>query len=516
MRTWIGLPWVVLAALGWTAGCGSSAASDSGGPGNKPDTEPPWLHGDPDNVFATTEEGSAKSLGSGGAAGSGPGSFGGAGGAQAADPLGTLCPGYSTGAYSHTLTASAVDPGNLAAATRAREVLLRGETPVPGFVRPADFVNYFGWAPPANVADGQLGGSLELRPRKVAGVEIPNQFELNVGVVAGKVSRPPVALTVVIDSSQSTEALARTKATLEALASALKSGDHVTLMSADPSVPLLETKEPAAELAQLASQLTLGSGGTVGARLPAAYDRAKSYPPGSWNRVVVIGDGEESVDEVDYSRIESEAANASIFLTVLGVSGQGGYGDAGLHRLARQGRGRYLYMDSVSEPAAVFAARFDEVFGLARDKVRIRVDLPSYMHAIDPEPVGGNGAPRDKYLAPGEWAHFVFHVTVCSGEAIHDGTTGPEPLTATVTSTLADGTTAAPELKLGALPVKKYLALTAHPGLDKLAAIRSFVDALKYPEATRFAEAKAQLSANASPGPELLALLAKHPGFPKD
>lgn len=515
MRTWIGLPWVVLAALGWMAGCGASA-SDSGRSGEGPEGSPPWLQGDPDNVFATPEEGSTKSLGTGGAAGSGPGSFGGSGGAQATDPLSVLCPGYSAAGHSHTLTASAADPGNLAAATRAREVLLRGEPPVPGFVRPADFVNYFAWAPPANVADGEIGGTLELRPRKVAGLEIPNQYELYVGVVAGKVSRPPVALTVVMDSSQSMEALARTKATLEALAGVLKSGDHVTLMSADPSVPVLETQEPGAELAQLVSQLTLGSGGTVGARLPAAYDKANSFPLGLWNRVVVIGDGEENADAVDYSRIQSEASNAGIFLTVLGVSGQGGYGDVNLYRMAREGRGRYLYMDSVSEPKAVFAARFDEVFGLARDKVRIRVELPNYMHALDPEPVGGSGAPRDKYLAPGEWAHFVFHVTACNSEAIADGATGPQPITATVTSTLADGLTDAPEVSFGMLPVKKYLAVTSNPGLDRLAAIRSFVEALKYPEATRFGEAKAQLSINASPGPELLALLAKHPGFPKN
>jgi hypothetical protein len=136
------------------------------------------------------------------------------------------------------------------------------------------------------------------------------------------------------------------------------------------------------------------------------------------------------------------------------------------------------------------------------------------MHSTDPVPASGGAVAQDKYLAPGEWAHFVFHLSVCHKDVMVSATYADQPIAAKVTSTLADGVPA-PDATNGLIP-KKAIFLGKYPNLDRMAAIQSFVDVLRYPEASRFESAEAQLSlVTLSPGPELTALLALHPGFPK-
>lgn len=514
MRAYLGLSCLVV-ALGWL-GCGANSASDAGGAGKNETGNHEWLEGDPEETF-TTEGGTAGDLsaGTGGAPTRPPSPSGGAGGTGAQLPS-PLCATYDHTKYNHTLTGAALDPGNLASATRAREALEQGLPPVPAAVRLPDFVNYYARTPVTNVLDGELSGVVELRARKIAGQEIPNQFDLYVGVTAGKVARPQVVMTILVDATLTPKALTRAQAAIAGLGKGLRAGDHVVLMSADPSIAPIELAslaDPANELADLASKVTLGTG-SIGLRLPQALEKASGAPAGSWNRVVVVSDGEENAKETSFPAIESAAKDSKIFLSAIGVSPESSYGDAYLYRLARAGRGRYLYVDDPTEPDTLFAQRFDELFGYARDNVRIRVDLPYWMHSLEPDPSGASGSPQDKYLAPGEWARFVFRVAACDAAAVYDLALGPVPLTVAVSSTLPDGGATDP-IVLKSQPVKKFLAITQNPELDKMAAIQAFVDVLEYPHESRFKEAKTTLSAIAqSPAPELLGLLDKHPNLP--
>jgi len=503
--------WLALAALGGVAfGCSSTDASgggneSSGGAGG-------WLMGE--EPTATPQEAEVPDAktptppnGTGGSAGSGP--TGGSGGAGLGENLATVCPGYDKTKYSHTLIASAADPGNTASAQRARESILGGEPPVPGSVRLTDFVNLFAWSAASNntTADA-VGGKVELRTRSIEGQKIATQFDLFVGVTAGKVARPRVVLTLLVDATLTAKALDKTKAVIEGLGKGLLPNDHVTLMSADPTLPVVEQDATVDGIPGLAEQLATGSG-TLGARLPEALGHAAKFPAGTWNRVVVISDGEENWQEIDFSKVEAAATASKIFTTTIGVSGDAGYGEPTLFRLSHAGRGRYLYADA--SIATLVAERFEEIFGLARDKVRVRVDLPSYMYSLDPEPVGGGGVPRDKYLAPGETARFLFHVATCAELAIQDSTLGMlENLTVSVDSETLQGQPQSTTLKSQIM--KKYLGVFDNPELDKMAGIQAFVDALKYPEKNRFTAATEQLSAlTAAPGPELLSLLGQHP-----
>ncbi|MBK7583925.1 MAG: hypothetical protein IPI67_27485 [Myxococcales bacterium] len=532
MRSVLG-QWFVAVTLGSLA-CACAAESSNGGDdGSIPAGAGGWLNnGDPEADFPTVESGPGD-LSTGGAGGPGPGSFGGANGTGGSGATATKspvnsCPNYDPSLHSHTLTAAPTDPGNTASATRAREQLNTGKTPVPGAVRTSDFFNYFAVPSAADAQPNQLAGKYELRNRVINGQVIPAQYDLFVGVVAGPVSpRPQVALTLLTDGSLTKLALTRVQSTVAALGQGLKAGDVVSLMSTDPSFePLtLTLSDPTKELADLAQNVKLG-GGSVAKRLPdailVAQETAKKLPAGSWNRILVIGDGEEDANAPDYEAIGSAAFNAQIFLTTVGVSPELAYGDSILYRLSHQGRGRYLYVDSETEADKLFSpTQFDAIFGIARDQIRIRVSLPQYLRSLDAQesPTAGSGSGgTDKYLAPGEWARFVFHLGACSEGSIFDSIDGVQPLEVTVTSAFADGTLkAAPDFTLFSHPGKKLLALsTATPELDQMDSIQSFVDALKYPEVTRFTEATAVLSAqktNTNVAAELLALLKMHPSY---
>jgi hypothetical protein len=380
-------------------------------------------------------------------------------------------------------------------------------------------VNYFGRTQPPDVLQGNLGGTLELRKRVIAGQVIATQFDLFVRVLAGSVPRQQINLVVLVDGSLSEEGRKRAKATLEALGQGLTGGDQVVLVRPDAGytqVPIKVAANAATELQALAADLEAGPS-SVGERLPVALDIASKFPHGAWNRVVVIGDGEESASEVDFAAVETAAKSNGVFTSAFGVSPSLA-GDALLQRLAQWGSGRYVYVDSAAE-ATAWAPRVTEVFGVARDNVRVRVDLPDYMYSISPSASGGTGAvARDKYLAPGEQWHLVFHLASCSEGAVLDPNTKYMPLTVSVESTLADGKTAASDFSVGSYPVEKLLFKSASaPGLDGMVAIEAFANALLYPEKQRFADATSALSGTAATlpvGATLLGLLKKHPSYP--
>lgn len=517
MRSWVGCSWVFAVALG-VFGCGSSESDASGGNTNKGgEGGGGWLPGGSEPPFPVENaepsdgqggKGTGGNLGAGGGA---QASGGGGGMALPADPIDVLCPNYKD-SESHSISAAMPDPGSYASATRTRELLKLQQTPVPSSVRAAELVNYFGWRPPPVDLTDKFQGSMEVRMRTLGGVQIPTQLELYVGVVAGTVVRPPVVLTLVADSSLTPSAKERAQASVEAILAGLKPGDTVTLIqdpSSKPTPVVIGQGDPSV----LASEVGKATG-SIAARLPAAYQQAETAPAGSWNHVVVIGDGEEDADAPNYGAIEAKAANAKIRLTALGVSPETSYGDAMLYRLSHAGRGRYLYIDDKGEPSALFAKRFDEVFGIFRDKVRVLVELPAYMHSTDPNPPAGGAVAQDKYVAPGEWAEFVFHLSVCHKDLMVTSPTGDVPIKVQVTSTMPDGVAAA-DFSMNAIP-KKVIFAGKYPNLDRMAAIQSFAEVLKYPEATRFNTAKSQLAAlAASPGPELSELLALHPEYPK-
>ncbi len=406
--------------------------------------------------------------------------------------------------------ASPADTGSMAVATRSREALQAGQIPAPAGIRTNDFLNYYARSSAPKVPDNTLVTKIEFSKRQLGQTEIPGQYDLFVGVWAGAVSpRPRTSLTLVVDTSTSmaTAGLERAQTVLAALGNGLEVGDHVTLLTNDPGVPAreLDLVDPPSELGTLAANLTPGSEDAVVDRLPAAYERAHAFhQPGSWSRVVVISDGEGNADSLTLSLIEGEAASGYL-LTAVGVHTDAEYGDGTLFRLARVGRGRYLYVDGQSTADELFDARFDEMFGVVRDDLKIHVELPWFLTSLEEELVAQDGA-YSPSLAPNGSARFVFRVGGCSAGVAEGDTTSNIVLTVNSVSPagdpLTEQTTALLTDLFAANPVER----------DQMLATDAFISALKNPVASRFQEAEDRLKPLSGPAfLEMKELLAKHP-----
>lgn len=252
-------------------------------------------------------------------------------------------------------------------------------------VRPWEFLNYYPFDYPAAAP-----GELHLEADLYADPERPGIYELQVGVTAPVITpgeRAPIDLTLVVDVSGSMKGLPLTmlRESGYALASSLRAGDTISIVTWDAKAPpLLEhyTLTKASDPAVLAvfDALEATGGADLLGGLKAGYALAEeAYDPGRIGRVLLMSDGGAAADAQTLDLIADHASDGEgegIYLLGVGVGSYGGYQPALMDSVTDAGRGASLFIGSADEAKRAFADRFLELMVVGARDVRVQVTLP--------------------------------------------------------------------------------------------------------------------------------------------
>ncbi|GMV11926.1 MAG: hypothetical protein HS104_38295 [Polyangiaceae bacterium] len=407
----------------------------------------------------------------------------------AAAPVNTICGSLDTTSI-EKVEVFPIPAQSRASATRSREMLMRKQAPISVSLRTEDHLSYYRIGAGVAPADA-LVPTVILRPLQIGGTVVPLRYQLFVGLEAGPISaRPPVALTVLVDTTPSMagEPLERAKKSLRALADALAPNDHLVVMTTQHELLFDQALvDPLANTKDLELQLAIGADTTLRVPVQTALEKASSLlGTEQWNRVVLISDGQGDPDMLPLDDIAA-ATSAGIRLGSVGVGGSYVIGDALLYRAAQAGRGSYVYIDSPSEAEAMLKARFDEVFGVLYDAVQVTLDLPWFLKLLDDGSTAGppQGDADPRAMAPGATLSFLFQVQSCADQAMTKyGTSYPLSVTTSWVKpsdqsigSVTEVSKAADFLNMQSTALEEYLAAQA------------YVAALRAPTKARFADA---------------------------
>lgn len=220
-----------------------------------------------------------------------------------------------------------------------RTHLAQGRLPEPAVVRIEDFVTAFH----EDAVPAPTDGVFALESEAFPSPNRPGYHVLRLALKARQAPPTPVRLVAVVDVAADPERLALARETLRQAFAGLGSADEVGLVAGDGRV-LLAPQAPGAALSMLADLETSPPVGQAG--LAAAYTLASQ---GAHQRqVIYCGDGRADREARAFDAVVATAeagAALGVGLTAVGL-GPGRYDDDRLARLARAGRGRYLYVDA--------------------------------------------------------------------------------------------------------------------------------------------------------------------------
>jgi len=424
----------------------------------------------------------------------------------------TFCPGVDA-TVAPTLTLGVGDPSGMASAGRVRELLAAHRAPVPSSLRARDFLNYFHARGSSNAPGVEI--AIEMRPRTVAGVTIPLQYELYVGVGASNLSpRPDLGLIVLVDTSSATppDALEQAKDLLRALGKVVTPTDEVRVMTTDASQPVwsVDGTNAAASLAAIADGLEAGVGATASDALTRALAEAQVFGQ-PWRRVLFVSNGALGTPNDITAAANSVAATTPVYLSVASVGEAEAVHDDFLGQLAHAGRGAYVHAAAPGEADRLMTNNFGELFGTAFDDVSVKLSLPWFFSVLDESSPPGFDAPQ--YLAPGAAMRFPIIVKACNVDLLTK--LGNSTITLSVAAT--DVTSGSLFTMSGGMTVAELqVASVGKPNLDLAMATKAFVAALKAPTPERLADAKSLLDPLASQdadASDMLSLLLMHPAY---
>jgi Ca-activated chloride channel homolog len=267
--------------------------------------------------------------------------------------------------------------------TIARLFLSGGRLPPAESVRVEEFINYFDQQYPAPTK-GAFEISVEGAPSPFgdAGLQL-----LRVGIqgrVVGVGERKDASLVLVIDISGSMREgnrLELVKDSVRILLDELGPGDEIGIVTySSRAQNLLEptgVENNDAILGALQG-LTPQRSTNVEEGLQFGYHMAQQMNrPGRITRVVLLSDGVANVGNVEAESILGKVRSyldEGITISTVGV-GMGNFNDVLLERLANDGNGNYVYIDTLAEARRIFA---DKIVGtlqvIARD-AKVQVDF---------------------------------------------------------------------------------------------------------------------------------------------
>lgn len=377
------------------------------------------------------------------------------------------------------------DSNAMASPVRAREAVLGGWGTVQSVaIRTWEFFNYYDFGYPAAQV-GTLAVSSALRqPEGAAAGEYLVQIGVSSEALAPE-ARPPMSLTLVLDTSGSMDAHAMEmlRQTCHAIAASLREGDVVSVVtwSTDDAVvlggyPVASASDPA--LLEAIDGLAASGASDLHAGLVAGYALAQqSFAVDRINRVVLVSDGGANADVPDLELIAQHAASdhAGIQLVGVGVGDAATYRDDLVDAATDAGKGASVFVGSPEDAWATFHDDFVSTMAVAARNVQVRLDLPPGFTLVS---TGAEDASLDtsvvepQHLAPNDALVLHHRIRTCAPELVTDD--------ATITTTVIwiDPATALPRQVQRVSTVAELLAADPAP-LLKGAAVLAYAESLK-------------------------------------
>lgn len=378
------------------------------------------------------------------------------------------------------------DSNSMSSPVRAREAVLGGWGTVQSVaIRTWEFFNYYDFGYPA-AEPGTLVLSPSMRP-------VPNtagtDYLLQIGVSSEAITaemRAPVNVTLVLDTSGSMEGepMELLKESCYAIASSLKSGDVISMVTWNTTNAVLmggyqvEGPNDPTLLAKIES-LSASGGTDLDAGLSAGYQLAQaSFASDRINRVVLVSDGGANAGVTDIELIaqHSSAGNdQSIYLVGVGVGDAATYHDDLMDAVTDAGKGASVFIASSDEAWSTFHDDFISTMAIAARDVQLRLEMPPGFEIVSTsaEELSADASEVEpQHLAPNDAMVFHQHVRTCAPQlASNDATV-------TVTVIWIDAVTFQPRQLQRVVSVGELLGADPAP-LLKGAAVFAYAEGLK-------------------------------------
>jgi Ca-activated chloride channel homolog len=265
----------------------------------------------------------------------------------------------------------------------ARAALAKGEWPEAAKIRIEEFVNAIDYGDPLPKHGEKVACRVEqsihpfLQQRNLLRVSLRTS-------AAGRASKTPLRLTLLLDNSGSMERFDRQQTVRRAfgtLASQLQPIDQVTLISFARQPRLLADKisgTQSNQLVQLAENLPSEGGTNIEAALQLAFEKAKEQQTeDAQNRIVLLTDGAVNLGDANpesLSRMVTTMRDAGIAFDAAGISADG-LNDEVLEALTRKGDGRYYLLDSAEAADDGFARQIAGALRPSSKNVKVQIEF---------------------------------------------------------------------------------------------------------------------------------------------
>ena len=261
--------------------------------------------------------------------------------------------------------------------------LEKGVMPEPATVRSEEFINAFDYRDPEPPPGVPVAFAWERAQYPFA----QNRDLLRFSIKTAALGRQPgraLNIVLLLDNSGSMERADRVRIIREALrvlAGQLQPQDVFSVVTFARTAHLWVDGVPgnqAAQVAEEVSGLTPEGGTNLEDAMDLAYQTAlRHYLASGVNRVVLLTDGAANLGNVDPEALKQKVEahrKQGVALDCFGI-GWEGYNDDLLEVLARNGDGRYAFLNSPEEVASEFAAKLAGALQVAASDVKVQVEF---------------------------------------------------------------------------------------------------------------------------------------------
>jgi Mg-chelatase subunit ChlD/type II secretory pathway pseudopilin PulG/tetratricopeptide (TPR) repeat protein len=270
--------------------------------------------------------------------------------------------------------------------------LEKGQMPEAASIRSEEFINAFDYRDPEPIAPLQGGDRGGFAPIAFNWERARYPFAHNRDLLrfslktaaAGRQAGRPLNVVLLLDNSGSMERADRVQIIREALrvlASQLQPQDKLSVITFARTPRLIAdgiSGDRAAEVAGQVGGLTPEGGTNLEDAMNLAYQTAlRHYLANGINRLVVLTDGAANLGNVEPESLKQQVeANRKqgIALDCFGI-GWEGYNDDLLEVLARNGDGRYGFINTPAEAATDFAGQLAGALKVAASDVKVQVEF---------------------------------------------------------------------------------------------------------------------------------------------
>lgn len=378
------------------------------------------------------------------------------------------------------------DSNSMSSPVQVRDAVLNDWASVSSVpVRTWEFLNYYRFDyPPA------APGELVVTPSLYRDESMDEgQYVLQIGVSSESVAaadRAPMNVTLVLDTSGSMSGhpIEMLKASCRAIASSLRSGDIVSMVTWDTSNNVVLSGHAVsgsddATLLQRIASIEAAGGTDLHGGLTAGYELAsQSFSADRINRIVLISDGGANTGVTDIDIIAEHAGGNGedgIYMVGVGVGTAETYEDTLMDDVTDAGKGASVFVNNAAEAERIFGTDFVNAMAVSARDVQVRLDLPPGFEILRFSGEEFSANPEEvepQHISPNDAMVFHQKIGTCAPDLVDDTTT------LTVTVRYKDAITFE-EREVAVEVAFAELLATVDPRLLEGAAVFEYAEALK-------------------------------------